>query len=123
MILVDTSVWIDHLRSTESQLTTFLSAGSVLMHPMVLGELACGTLPNRVKTLGSMKALPAIGELSHDQVMSRIESRNLMGRGIGFIDAHLICSVLERGATLLWTRDRRLKRVAEDFGVACRENR
>ena len=121
MILVDTSVWIDHLRSAESDLSMLLGAGNVLIHPMILGELACGNLPDRTQTLRSMMALPVIGELSHERVVSGIESRELSGRGIGFIDAHLICSVLECQGALLWTRDKRLKRVAEDLGVVFSE--
>lgn len=123
MILVDTSVWIDHLQVSESDLLMNLRSGQVLMHPMVVGELACGNLPKRAETLRRMRSLPQITELSHEVVFSHIESWNLKGRGIGFIDAHLICSVLERGETLLWTRDKRLRRVAEDLQVAFSDNR
>ena len=123
MIPVDTSVWIDHLRMSDLALLENLRSGQVLMHTMVVGEVACGNLPRRAETLRSMRSLPRIKELSHELVLSRIESRNLKGRGIGFIDAHLICSVLEHGETLLWTRDRRLQRVAEDLRVAFSENR
>lgn len=122
MILVDTSVWIDHLRMSELALLEKLRSGQVLMHPMVLGEIACGNLPSRAETLRRMRSLPRIKELPHESVLSSIESRNLKGRGIGFIDAHLICSVLEAGDTILWTRDRRLKRVAKDLRVAFLEN-
>ena len=123
MILVDTSVWIDHLQTSELDLLENLRSGQVLMHPMVVGELACGNLPMRADTLRRMKSLPQINELSHEMVLSHIESRNLKGRGIGFIDAHLICSVLDRGETLLWTRDKRLKRVAQDLRVAFSDSR
>jgi predicted nucleic acid-binding protein len=122
MILVDTSVWIDHLRMSDLALLENLRSGQVLMHTMVVGEVACGNLPRRAETIRRMRSLPRIKELTHQLVLSHIESRSLNGRGIGFIDAHLICSVLEDGKTLLWTRDRRLKRVAEDLGVAFSEN-
>lgn len=123
MILVDTSVWIDHLQTSELDLLENLRSGQVLMHPMVVGELACGNLPMRTETLRRMRSLPQINELSHEMVLSHIESRNLTGRGIGFIDAHLICSVLEHGETLLWTRDKRLKRIAQDLRVAFSDSR
>ena len=123
MIIVDTSVWIDHLRLSELALLENLRKRNVLMHPMVIGEVACGNLPRRTETLRKMRSLPRVKELRHEYVLSRIESRNLNGRGIGFIDAHLICSVLDHGETSLWTRDRRLKRVAEELGVAFSENR
>ena len=122
MILVDTSVWIDHLRMSEHDLLEILRSGQVLMHPMVVGEVACGNLPKRAETLRRMRSLPRIKELSHDVVLSHIEAWNLNGRGIGFIDAHLISSVLEHGEALLWTRDRQLKRVAEDLRVAFSES-
>ncbi len=117
MILVDTSVWIDHLRSAESELINLLQAGRVLIHSMIIGELACGTLKNRTQRLSDWGALPGITELSHASVLSAIESRHLMGRGIGFVDAHLLCAVLNHNGTLLWTRDRSLKRSAEECGV------
>lgn len=122
MILVDTTVWIDHLRSAEPSLAKSLSSGQVYMHPMVVGELACGNLPNRAATLEELESLPRISALTHSAVRTYIESLNLMGRGIGFVDAHLICSVLNQEPTILWTRDKRLKKVAEDFGVAYFEN-
>ena len=117
MILVDTSVWIDHLRSAESELINLLGADRVLIHSMIIGELACGSLKNRTQRLSDWKALPGITEVSHASVLSAIESKNLMGRGIGFVDAHLLCAVLNHNSTLLWTRDRSLKRIAEECGV------
>ncbi len=122
MILVDTSVWIDHLRTVEPGLAKGLSSGQVFMHPMVVGELACGNLPERTDTLKDLEALPTINALDHSTVLSYIESLNLMGRGIGFVDAHLISSVLENKPTLLWTRDKRLKTIAEDLGIAFSES-
>ena len=122
MILVDTSVWIDHFRSPEPYLREHLTAGRVLTHAMVIGEIACGNLPNRRQTLQRMESLARIVESDHHDVLSMIESRQLMGRGVGFVDAHLICSVLSRGGVSLWTRDRRLKQVAADLGIVFSED-
>ena len=118
MILVDTPVWIDHLRASEANLHRNLTGGNVLTHSMVIGEIALGHLPDRRQTLQKLNALPRIRELNHGEVLSLIERKQLMGRGIGFVDAHLICSVLEHSGTQLWTRDKRLKKAAESFGVA-----
>ena len=118
MILVDTSVWIDHLHNPESALIEQLEAGNVLMHPMVIGELACGNLRDRADRLKEWWALPLIPEITHEEVISLIESNRLMGHGIGFIDAHLVCATLRHGEAHLWTRDARLKRVSETCGIA-----
>ena len=122
MILVDTVVWIDHLRGTEPHLEEMLDAGNVVMHAMILGELACGNIPKRAEFLQRMQDLPNIRECTHVDVMSMIETNGLMRRGIGFVDAHLLCSVLERAGMTLWTRDRKLKRMAETLGVSYAEN-
>lgn len=118
MILVDTSVWVDHFRNPEPDLLKILDAGEVLMHAMIVGEIACGNVPNQAEVLRKMNNLPAIDESSHAEVLSMIDSKSLMRRGIGYIDAHLICSVLNREGVTLWTRDRRLRQVAEDIGIA-----
>ena len=113
MILVDTSVWIDHLRESEPELTQMLNANYVLTHPIVIGELACGNLPNRERFLREMELLPVVASRTHDEVRRFVESERIMGRGIGFMDVHLLYSVLNRQDALLWTRDRRLNRVAQ----------
>ena len=118
MILVDTSVWIDHLHSPEAHLRKLLDAREVLMHGMVVGEISCGQLRNRDGVLGSLSDLPTIRECKHTEVRLMIERRALMGRGISFVDAHLLCSVLAEPGTVLWTRDTRLRRIADDLGVA-----
>ena len=94
MILVDTSVWVDHLRSPEPEVVEQLNANNVLVHPFVIGELACGMLPDRPGVLRRLSLLPQIEQAAQDVVLSTIESVGLMGRGVGFIDAHLICAVL-----------------------------
>ena len=118
MILVDTSVWVEHLRSPVSELQDQLRTSQVLTHPMVIGELACGMIRRRREFLSYLGALPIIPELAHERVLEEIETDRLMGRGIGFIDAHLLTSVITDAGTALWTRDRRLNRIAEELGVA-----
>jgi predicted nucleic acid-binding protein len=118
MILVDTSVWVDHLRSGDASLAGLLNAGQVLMHPFVLGELACGNLRNREEVIGLLKDLPRAVFAADDEVLFFIEHNGLMGRGIGYVDAHLLASVALNGSALIWTRDKRLRLVAHDLGVA-----
>ena len=118
MILVDTSVWIDHLRSPERALQEQLKANNVLRHPIVVGELACGNLPDRTTFLRNMDAMPEIREGMHQEVRDLIESARLMGRGIGLMDAHLLYSVLHQEGALLWTRDKRLNRIAQELSVS-----
>ena len=112
MILVDTSVWIDHFRDKNEQLIDLLNHNQVLMHPMIRGELACGCLHNRNQILSLLNNLPQISEATHDEALYCMEQHNLMGKGIGFIDLHLLASVFLSNNTLLWTRDRRLHRLS-----------
>ena len=118
MILVDTSVWVDHLNAPDASMTSRLRTNEVLMHSMVIGELACGNLRDREARIADLKGIQGIAELGNDVVITRIEEHNLMGRGLGFVDAHLICAVLEEEGACLWTRDRRLNEVATELGVA-----
>ena len=123
MILVDTNVWIDHLRQAEQAMREQLAADNVAMHPMVIGELACGNLPRREETLAQLRTLPGLKVLDDEAVLALIESNKLMGRGIGLVDAHLLGAVLAGPAgTLLWTRDRRLRELGDEAGVAYFEN-
>jgi len=115
VILVDTSVWIDHLRSGEPALATALEGGRVLMHPFVLGELACGNLKNRSEVLRLLGDLPAAPTATDPEALGLIERRALMGRGIGYIDVHLLASAALAGVGRLWTRDRRLAAVAAEL--------
>ncbi|MES9979447.1 MAG: type II toxin-antitoxin system VapC family toxin [Candidatus Thiodiazotropha sp. 6PLUC6] len=118
MILVDTSVWIDHLRSGDDALMTLLNSAQVLMHPFVLGELACGNLSQRVEVLSLLQNLPQAAVAQDGEVLFFIEQHELMGRGIGYVDAHLMAAVvLDRGARL-WTRDKRLHILADKLGMA-----
>ncbi|MBA3473093.1 MAG: type II toxin-antitoxin system VapC family toxin [Rubrobacter sp.] len=118
MILVDTSVWVDHLRSGEPALATALEAGRVLMHPFVLGELACGNLKNRSEVLRLLGDLPAAPTATDPEALGLIERRALMGRGVGYIDVHLLASAALASVGRLWTRDRRLAAVAAELELA-----
>ncbi|MBA2598698.1 MAG: PIN domain-containing protein [Chloroflexia bacterium] len=118
MILVDTSVWIDHLRSGEPELAAVLDGGQVLMHPFVLGELACGNLKNRGEVLRLLDDLPAAPTATDPEVLGLIERRLLMGRGIGYVDVHLLASAALDDVARLWTRDRRLAAVAAEMELA-----
>jgi len=115
MILVDTSVWVDHLRDGAPALAAALEQGSVLMHPFVLGELACGNLKNRGEVLRLLVELPAAPMATDPEALDYIERRALMGRGIGYFDVHLLASVALAGTARLWTRDKRLAAVAVDL--------
>jgi len=111
MILVDTSVWIDHFRTRGSKLGNLLSQTLVMMHPFVLGELASGNLKNRARILGDLEALPAAVTATHEEVLRFVEVRQLWGLGIGWIDAHLLASALLPKCQL-WTLDAKLLRAA-----------
>jgi predicted nucleic acid-binding protein len=119
MILVDTSVWVDHFRTGVRTLSALLDGNRVLMHSLVLGEIACGNLRDRRQVLQLLSGLPAASRASDAEVMIFIESNQLMGQGIGFVDAHLLAAVVLEPETLLWTRDRSLAQAAESLGVAC----
>ena len=117
MILVDTPVWIDHLRAGEPRLVALLERGQVLMHPFVVGELACGNLRRREEVLRYLGELPRVPVASEDEALGFIEAHRLMGRGIGWIDVHLLAAVALSPGARLWTRDRRLDGVACALGV------
>jgi len=118
MILVDTSVWIDHLRKGSAQLNSLLLNASVLTHPFVIGELACGNLSNRSRILNLLGDLPASRIADDQEVLFFIERNDLMGRGIGYVDAHLLASVSLMSPSRLWTVDRKLKDAAIRLGLA-----
>ncbi len=120
MILVDSSVWIDHLRAGAPSLVELLNAGRVLAHPFVVGELACGNLRNRKAVLSLLQDLPAVPVATDDEVLFFIERHGLMGKGIGYVDAHLLSAVALAGSSQLWTRDSRLCAVAESMRLAFR---
>ena len=117
MILVDTSVWVEHLRHGLPRLATHLQEGEVLIHPWVIGELACGNLRNRADVLELLQGLPAAVVASDSEVLLLIEREQLMGRGIGYVDAHLLASA-KLSHCQLWTQDRRLVALAQEGGLA-----
>ena len=112
MILADTSVWVDHFRRGDAKLSQHLLNGGILIHPFVIAELALGSLADRRKKLAHLELLPQVTVGRTEEVRSFIEAHALFGRGIGFVDAHLIVSTLLTEHTVLWTRDRRLREVA-----------
>jgi predicted nucleic acid-binding protein len=111
MILVDTSIWVDHLRQGNRDLQGLLQNDRVLTHPFVVGELACGSLQNRTEILRLLQELPQARVAEHTEVLGFIESRHLWGKGIGWIDAHLLAAALLSRARL-WTGDKQLSTVA-----------
>lgn len=121
MILVDTSVWADHLRAGVPALAAALEQGGVLMHPFVRGELACGNLKNRREVLRLLGELPGAPMATDSEALDFIERRTLMGRGMGYIDVHLLASVVLAGGARLWTRDKRLAAVAANLKLAYAE--
>lgn len=118
MILVDTSIWIDHLRQRDEHLTNLLDQGQVLAHPFVIGELALGNLQNREAILNALQDLPQAPVATADEVLTFIQQNALYGIGIGYIDAHLLAATRLLPGTTLWTRDRRLLAAASRLGVA-----
>jgi predicted nucleic acid-binding protein len=117
VVLVDTSVWIDHFRRKSRQLTVLLDGEGVVLHPFILGELACVNLKNRRELIELLHALPFITKADDDEVLFFIERHKLMGRGVGLIDMHLLASC-KLNSCLLWTRDKRLKAIAEEMKIA-----
>lgn len=118
MILVDTSVWIDHLRSGDQRLSDALEGERVLMHSFVLGELACGNLRDRGGMLWLLGGLPSAPTATEAEALGFVERRALMGRGIGYLDVHLLASTALHGDARLWTRDRRLAAAAAELELA-----
>ena len=118
MILVDSSVWIDHLRNGDPGMTGLLERGGALVHPFVIGELALGTLRQRDTILGALHDLPRATVADDAEVIGFITRQGLHGRGIGYVDAHLLASARLTAGAALWTRDRRLHAVATELGVA-----
>ncbi|MGB9206113.1 MAG: type II toxin-antitoxin system VapC family toxin [Terriglobales bacterium] len=117
MILADTSVWIDHLRSGNKELHNQLSRGQIVIHPFIIAELALGSLKERTRMLALLDLLPHLRVAQLNEIRTLIATRRLYGLGIGLIDAHLIASVLINPPTLLWTRDKQLRKVAEALGI------
>lgn len=118
MILIDTSIWVEHLRSGSKPLASLLDAGMVLAHPYVIGELALGHLRQRAVILAALSDLPQANIATDAEVLHFIERNALPGRGIGYIDAHLLAAVRLTPGAALWTHDRRLREVAAQLALA-----
>jgi predicted nucleic acid-binding protein len=117
LILADTSVWIDHLRSGDKEMRRHLDQAKIVIHPSIVAELALGSLKERTKTLALLDLLPQVRVARLSELRLMIEARRLYNLGIGLTDAHLIASVFIDSPTLLWTRDKRLRQVAENLGI------
>lgn len=118
MILVDTSIWIDHFRHGDEHLIQLLQAGRVISHTFIIGELALGCLKNRNTILDSLKDLPQAVVATDTEVMRFIDENTLFGKGIGFIDAHLLAAARLTPGSRLWTRDKRLLTIAATLNLA-----
>jgi len=121
VVLIDTSVWVDHLRRGNPALTELLTDAEVVCHPFVVGELACGNLRNRSEVLTLLQSLPSTPEVAHEDLLQFVERHRLMGQGLGLIDVHLLASA-RLAALPLWTLDRRLRVAATalNAGFPCR---
>lgn len=118
MILADSSVWIEHLRAGNESMAEALDLGEVLMHPFVFGELACGNLARRPNMLRDFSKLPFATVAAHSEVLEFIERYSLMGKGVGYIDVHLLASAAISDGTRIWSRDKRLMYIAEKLDLA-----
>lgn len=117
MILIDTSVWVDHLRAGDETVIGLLDSGRVLVHPFVIGELALGNLRQRQTILTALQDLPQANAATDQEVLHFIEQHALVGLGIGYVDVHLLASTQLTAGSSLWTRDKRLLSVAERLGL------
>lgn len=120
MILVDTSVWVDHLRVGDELLQGLLNKERVLAHPIVIGELALGGLRQRAAKLGQLVRLPAANVARHDEVMELVEQQRLYGLGLSYADVHLLAATRLTPGASLWTRDKSLSAAAEKMSLAAR---
>jgi predicted nucleic acid-binding protein len=116
MILVDTSVWVRHLREGDLELERLLNNGEVMCHPFIVSELACGNLRNRHEILSLVQRLPLATQAKHEEVLQFIEQKQLMGKGLGYIDVHLSASAVLTEVPM-WTYDRRLNQANEELGI------
>jgi predicted nucleic acid-binding protein len=116
LILTDTSVWIDHLRRGDSMLSRLLTAGQILGHPAIVGEIGLGSLANRREILDLLNRLPQAVQATHEEVMAYAEAHHLFGLGIGYVDVHLLAATALTSTASLWTRDKRLRAAAASLG-------
>jgi predicted nucleic acid-binding protein len=121
VILVDTSVWVDHLHSGDPGMSRLLETRQVLAHDFVVGELAMGRLTDRQAVMLALENLSYAQTATHEEVLSLIERHRLYGTGIGFVDAHILASAMLSTGCKLWTRDKRLNAQAQRFGLVARD--
>jgi predicted nucleic acid-binding protein len=117
MILVDTSVWIDHINASDPMLITLLAEERVLAHPYVIGEISLGSLRDRAVVLGALLDLPRSPVATPEETFYLIEREGLFNRGIGYVDTSLLASARLQPGTTIWTRDKRLKKVADELNL------
>lgn len=118
MILVDTSVWVDHLRRGDARLRARLESVSVLTHPFVIGEIACGSLADRTVVLELLGNLPMAAVADDEEALAFIERHRLHGKGLGYVDVHLLAAVALTPGVRVWTRDKRLHGIGQALGCA-----
>ena len=118
MIVADTSIWIDHLRSANPALTGLIAQERLFAHPFVIAELALGHVPRRGSFFDFLAGLPLIDKVSDDRQLSFVEAHTLFGTGLGFVDSHLLASVAMHPEARLWSRDKRLQAHAERLELA-----
>lgn len=116
MILVDTSIWINHFNKSNSGLIKLLNSAKVCIHPFVIGELSCGNISNRVEILSLLRSLPLVDNVLDEEIFSFIENKKLYGIGLGFIDVHLLASGLIHNVKI-WTGDKSLNKAAINLGI------
>ncbi|MGF1549760.1 MAG: type II toxin-antitoxin system VapC family toxin [Sphingomonadaceae bacterium] len=117
-IVADTSIWIDHINKGDAELAAQLKRRRIVLHPMIIGEVALGSLANRQLALEELGVLPSVKRASHGEFMEMIERLGLFNKGIGYVDAHLLASARLTPGTFLWTRDKRLRAIAERLEVS-----
>lgn len=116
MVLVDTSVWVSHLREGNLRMVSLLNDGDVVCHPFIIGELSCGNFRNRLEILLLLHSLPMVGQTEHEEVLQFVEGNDLMGKGLGYVDVHLLASAVLFGV-LIWTLDKKLQAASSKLGV------
>jgi len=116
LVLVDTSIWVSHLRAGNEKLIALLNNGDVMCHPFIVGELACGNIKNRTTILSLLQLLPMVVQVENEEVLQFIEANNLMGKGLGYVDIHLSASAVLSGVPI-WTLDKSLANIIEKLNI------
>ena len=116
MVLVDTSVWVSHLRHSNTSLQKLLNESRVVSHPLIIGELACGNIRNRTEIISLLQSLPMLDVVEHEELLLFIEHNKLMGTGLGFVDVHLLAATILAGIPL-WTQDKKLKQACSRLSI------